>query len=95
VADEFVNGESDVFCDLAEQDGRNISAFVKRNCCAPPVCVAILLVRTSLPSFNKSKLLEYRNNFCRFQDRKRSHLSRDLHSLRSDELAVEFWLAIF
>ena len=67
---------------------------MKGDCSAPAIYVAILFVGTALTSFNKSELLEYRNNFGRFQDRKISHLSRDLYSLGSDKLTVEFRLAI-
>ena len=67
---------------------------MKGNCCASAIYVAILFVGTSLTSFNKPELLRYRNNFGRFQDRKVSHLSRNLYSLGSDKLTVEFRLAI-
>ena len=91
---ELVRGETDIFSDPAERDWWNVSAFVKRNCCAPAIYVAILFVGTSLTSFNKPELLQYRNNFGRFQDRKVSHLSRNLYHLGSDKLTVEFRLAI-
>ena len=67
---------------------------MKRNCCASAINVAILFVGTTLTNLNKSELLQYRDNFGRFQDRKVSHLSRNLYSLSSDELTVEFRLAI-
>lgn len=67
---------------------------MKWNCCAPAVGVAILFVRTALTNFNKPETLQYCNNFGRFKDRKVSHLSRDLYPLRSDELTLEFRLAI-
>jgi hypothetical protein len=67
---------------------------VKRNRCAPAIGVAILFVGTALTNLNKPELLQYCNNFCRVEDRKVSHLSRDLYPLRSDELTVELGLAI-
>ena len=40
IADEFVDGQIDVLRYLSKQDGGNVSARVKRNCCGTPVGMA-------------------------------------------------------
>jgi len=49
VFDELADREADVSCDLAEQDGRNVSAVMKGHGRTPARIVSILLVRPTLP----------------------------------------------
>lgn len=47
-AEQLLDRDANIFCDLAQQDRRNIPTFVEWQCGAPTVRMAKLLVRISL-----------------------------------------------
>lgn len=57
--------------------------------------IAKLLVRTTLPHFRETKLVQNGDNLSRLQDRDISHVSSDGDVLHPNELRLENWFAIF
>ena len=73
--EEFVRGHSDVRSDLSEQDGGDVSPFMKRNGRSSTIFVTKPLVRTALPDLDESEVLEDAHYLSRFEDRQSGHLS--------------------
>ena len=73
VSQEFLCGQVDVFCNLTEKNGGNVSGTVIRYGCLSPVGMTELTVRSSLTNLFKPKTSKNSDDFFRFQDRKRSH----------------------
>jgi hypothetical protein len=53
MAAEFIDRQTDVFCDLAQQDRRYVAALVKGRCRTLALTFHKLLVRTTLPTSEK------------------------------------------
>ena len=60
--EQFGHGETDVLGDLPEQNWGNVATGVKRDGCGAACAVTKLLVRTTLPHFNKAEPPQYRYN---------------------------------
>ena len=73
ILQEFLNREPDVFGYLLQQDGRNVSAGMERDCRSPTVGMTKLLVGTPLPDFDETKTLEDGDNFFRLEYRQGTH----------------------
>ena len=73
LAQQFLNCEADVLCDLTEQWRSNVATFVEGNRGAASICMAILNVRTALPHSDKAQPLQKAANLSGFQDGNRSH----------------------
>ena len=55
---EFLDGESYILGYLLEQEGRNIAAGMKRDCCTSPVSMPILPVRTALADLDETEIAQ-------------------------------------
>lgn len=86
VFDEFGDRETDVSCDLSEQDGRNVSALMKGHGCTPAAIVSILLVRATLPDLAEPQLEKDCHDFRRLKNRDIAHESSNGDVVNSDEL---------
>jgi hypothetical protein len=73
VFEKLVNCHPDVVGNLAEQNGREIPAFVEGNRGTAPVRVAELLVRSDLPDFHEAKRLEDADNLAGLEDWNAAH----------------------
>ena len=62
---EFGHREADVFGDLTQKSGRNVSPRMEWNSRGAAISVPELLVRTTLPHFNKAKFAENCHRFGR------------------------------
>ncbi len=62
MSEELLNGESNVFGDLPEQNRRDVATFVKWDSSAATIRMTILAVRTALPYFDKSQPFENRRH---------------------------------
>jgi len=89
VFDELTDREADVSCDLAEQDGRNVSALVKGHGCTPARIVSILLMRATLPDLTEPELEQNCHNFRRLENRDIAHESSNSDVVDSDELGLK------
>ena len=56
VLDELADRETDVFGNLAQQNGRHVPTLVKRHGRATARAVSILFVRTTLSDFREAEL---------------------------------------
>ena len=92
---ELSNGQPDVGGDLPEEDRRDVSAGVKRNCGRSSVRMAVLFVRTLLPRLRKAESLQDRCYFARFKDGNVPHGSgSDGHGVSTDKFSFEFRLTV-
>jgi len=66
--EQVIDGESDVFGDLPEQDGRNIPALMKRHGGASSSTITKLLVGTTLPDLRETKLEENGDDLRRLEN---------------------------
>ena len=95
LGDELADVHSDVAGDCAEQGRRYVSALVKRDGRHASIRVSVLAVRTALADLSESEIGKDRCNFTRLEDGHIAHGLGDLHGLRPDEFAFEFWIAVF
>ena len=91
--EKFLRCDADILENLSKQRRRHISTGVQRNRRFSSIGMAELLVRSSLPHFDESFMLEKRDDFSRLENRK---LPQPLHrhELSADEFDFEGRLAI-
>ena len=61
--DQFLNRKSYIFCNLPQENRRNVSSFMKGDRCPSSVRVAILHVRASLADFPKPQRSKETSDF--------------------------------
>jgi hypothetical protein len=91
---KILRGHSDVLCDPAKQNWRDIAAGVEWNGRASAVGVTELLMRTTLTHFAKAERLQKSDHFSRLEHRQASQSSWHRDLVDSDELSFAFRLAI-
>ncbi len=67
-AHKFFCTHSNIARNFSQQNGRDISSFVKGHCHAAAICMSKLLVRAALTDLFESQPLEPRYQFLRFED---------------------------
>ena len=80
------DGETNVFGDPAQKNGRNIAAGVKRDGCTVARTVTKLFVRTTLPHFDETEPAQNRYDIGRLENRNGAHDSGDCDVLHPDKL---------
>ena len=85
---KILHRHADVFCDLAQQDGGEITSCVEWNSRAPAVGMPELLMRAALTNFLKPQPLQDRNNLAGLENRDAGH-SHNFDGLNSDELRLQ------
>jgi hypothetical protein len=93
--EQFSHGEADIFGDLPKENWRDVTAGVKRDSCGATSTVAKLLVRTTLPHFNKAQPSQNRHYFGGLKDRNITHDSSDGDVLHPDKFRFENRIAVF
>jgi hypothetical protein len=86
--------ETNIFGDLAEKNGRNVTAEVKRHSCTATRVITKLLVRTTLPHFAEAQFAQDRYDFGRLENRDVTHDSGDGNVLYPDKLRFENRVAV-
>ena len=71
---ELVNRQSDVLCDLSQQDRRKIPAPMIRDSRAPAVRMPKLLMRAALAGLGKTQAFQNGNGLSRFENRDFAHV---------------------
>lgn len=93
--EKLIECETDVFGNLTEQDGGDISALMKWNRCAAACCITELLVRSALADFGEAEFDKNGDNFIWFEDRNIAHESSDSDVLNPNKLRLQHRLAVF
>ena len=93
-AKQHLNVNVDVLRNFAQQNGRNILAFVKRYCSGASIAVPELFVRAFLARLKEAELLQMAHNLMRFKNRQATHFLSDCDLLSAYKLGLEMWLAI-
>ena len=95
VAQKLFESRADIFDDLAEKHGRNVSPRVVRNGGAASVAVPILHVRTALSDENKAHRLQDAADLARLENGRFGHeLRRDGDALSANEFSFQVGLAV-
>jgi hypothetical protein len=93
--EKLIKCETDVFGNLTEQDGGDISALMKRNRCATACCITELLVRSALAYLGETEFDKNGDNFIGFEDRNIAHESSDSDVLHPNKLGLQHRLTVF
>jgi hypothetical protein len=93
--EKLIKCETDVFGDLAEQDGRDVPALMEWNRCAASRGIAELLVRPALADFGETEFDENGDDFIGLEDRNIAHGLRDGDVLNPDEFGLQHRFAVF
>lgn len=70
---ELFDRQTDVFCDLTQQDWRNISSAVHGNRCAPTIGVPKLFVLAPLTDLRKAQCFQDRDDLAWFENPRLAH----------------------
>jgi hypothetical protein len=93
--EKLIKCETNVFGDLAGQDGRDVPALMEWNLCAASRVIAELLVLPALADFGEAEFDENGDDFIGFEDGNIAHDSSDGDVLSPDEFGLQHRFAIF
>ncbi len=94
ILEKLVDREADVFDNLSEKGGRDVTALVERNRGAPASTVAELLVGTALSDLHKPMPEKNSDNLGRLEYRDAPHRSGNNDCLDTHELRGELRLSV-
>jgi len=93
-AEQYLYRNTDVLCDLAKENRRNVLAFVEWNRGGTSIGMSELLMRTSLTCLKEAGSLQMANNLLWFQNRQTAHGLCDCHLLSAYKLGFKMRLAV-
>ncbi len=73
---EVLRRQANVLADLAQKEGRDITAGMNRNRGHAPVRVAKLAMGSTLPHLDKAQAFEDADDLSRLEDREAGHVTR-------------------
>ena len=73
VHEKFTHRHANVSHDLAEQDRRNVTTLMERNCRSATICVSELLMTTFLPCLTKPETLKNGDDLRWLENRNVAH----------------------
>lgn len=92
---ELIEGKPNVLCDLTEQDGRNITALMKRHGSASALRISKLLVRPALTDFREAERNKNGYDLARFENGDVPHRLGDRDVLHANKLGLQVGLTVF
>lgn len=92
--EKLADRKPNVFCDLTQQNRRDVPTLMKRYGRTTAIAMSILLMRSTLPDLDKAKLKQNRHDFVEFENGKVAQNSANSNVLNPHELGFELRIAI-
>ena len=86
VLEEIFDRETNIFCDLAKQNRRDVSSLMKRHGRTTPSAIAKLFMRPTLPDLDEAELEQNGDNFGWLENWEGSHELGNCNVVNPDKL---------